>query len=196
MFMNYFEVKERLDDLEKFRKLYIEYISFTNRSSNPAAMIVLEKLKALKLETVDSLRRVHLGAVVTRDAPVRGRRKMRINVIKAIFRTDVIKRFGLDEREPVEFLNRGILKYRMLLWRQKLQLFNPLFWLYHMVAFLAELPLWSISRAGYEVGDARRSPLMRIYLTVFQICSYVLLAHWAGLFDWVALDVLAFIISP
>jgi len=196
MSMNYFEIKERLHDLESFRQLYLEYISFTNREENPAAMIVLEKLRALKLETVDSLRRVHLGAVVTRDAPVRGGKKIRINVIKAIFRDNVMKQYALDEREPLEFLSRGILKYRTLLWKQKLQLFNPVFWLHQMIAFTAELPLWTLSRAGYDVDEARRSPVMRIYLSVFQICSYALLAHWAGLLDWVDLDVLAFIISP
>lgn len=91
--MNYFEVKDRLESLLRFRTLYVEYIGFTNREENPAARIIRQKMEPLAPITVESLRQVGLGGMVTRDAPAHGGRKIRINLIKAIFRDLIIRRF-------------------------------------------------------------------------------------------------------
>ena len=95
--MDYFEVRQRLTNLTEFRRLYIEYLDFTNRFENPAAEIVLKKKERLLPMTVQSLRKTGLGGMITRDAPVHGGRRVRINVIKAIFRPHLIKRFNLDD---------------------------------------------------------------------------------------------------
>jgi hypothetical protein len=77
--MSYFEVKERLENLTEFRNLYADYASFTNKPNNVPAQMVRQKMEPLVPMTVDSLRRVGLGHMVTHDAPVRGGRKVRIN---------------------------------------------------------------------------------------------------------------------
>jgi hypothetical protein len=82
--MTYFEVKERLNSLIRFRKLYVEYVKFTNRESNPAAQMVRARMEPLTTLTVDSLKRVGLGSMLTRAAPARGGKTMKINLIRCL----------------------------------------------------------------------------------------------------------------
>lgn len=189
--MDYFETKERLDNLAEFRRLYIEYISFTNRPHNPAGEMVRSKMQPLLSLTVESLRRVGLGGMITHDAPVHGGKKVRINLIKAIFRDHVIKRFNLDDTAPLEVLDRGIVKYRKLLWQQKVQLYNPIFWFYQFGVFLAKLPFHIFRAAGYDTDPAEKLAAVKVYLVVFQLAYFYALLKTVGFFDWLRIDILA-----
>jgi hypothetical protein len=188
--MSYFEVKERLENLTEFRSLYADYANFTNKPNNIPAQMVRQRMEPLVPLTVDSLRRVGLGHMVTHDAPVRGGRKVRINLIKAIFRDHVVRQFSLDDEAPMKLIDAGILKYQRLLWIQKLQLFNPLFWLFHFILFLAKLPILIFRQAGFDTDKTEKHPLVRLYLVVFQVACYALLVKWSGLWDWIRFDIL------
>jgi len=188
--MEFFEVKERLENLEKFHGLYRDYADFTNKPENLPAQLVRAKMEPLVPMAVESLRKVGLGGMVTRDAPVHGGRRVRINIIKAIFRDNVVRKFSLDDKAPLKVLEAGILKYRQLLWIQKLQLFNPLFWLFHFILFLARVPILVFRKAGYDTSHAESLTSVRLYLILFQIACYYLLAEWSGLLDWIRFDIL------
>ena len=182
--MTYFEVKERLNSLVRFRKLYVEYLKFTNRESNPAAQMVRARMEPLTTLTVDSLKRVGLGSMLTRAAPAHGGKTMKINLIRAIFRDNVIQDYNLDDRVPVRILDSGIVKYHTRLWQQKIQLFNPFFWLYQMSAFVAMLPLHVLRRAGYDTGRAEESSLARLFVVSFQLACLFVVFNWLGIVDW------------
>jgi len=189
--MNYFEVKERLESLVRFRALYVEFIGFTNRTDNVPALMVRQKMEPLASITVDSLRQVGLGGMVTRDAPVHGGRKVRINLIKAIFRDAVIRRFSVTDQEPLDLLDMGILAYRKQLWIQKLQLCNPFFWVYQIVLWLARLPVTVCRASGYDTSRVEQSAALKLYLLLFQVGFYLLVARAAGLFSWFRADIIA-----
>jgi hypothetical protein len=87
-------------------------------------------------------------------------------------------------------LDNAILKYRKKLWVQRIQLFNPLFWLFHFIAFVARLPFYAASKAGFDTTEAEESPLVRTYLFLFQVACYVGLAHALGVIDWLRFDIL------
>ncbi len=190
--MTYFEVKGRLEDLKRFRGLYREYIDFTNRETNLPAQMVRRKMEPMVSGTVDSLRQVRLGRLVTRHAPAKGGGKVKINIIRAIFREPVRSYFMLDDHTPLEILDRGINVYRRLLWRQKVQLFNPLFWLLQFAGFLADLPFFIFRRAGYDTMEIEKSKAVRAYRAAIQILALILLAKWSGLIDWIWFDILGF----
>ena len=188
--MNYFEVKERLDSLKEFRALYREYIEFTNRETNVPAQMTRKKMEPLTALTVDSLKKVGLGSMITRDAPVKGGRKVKINLIRAIFRDHLVRHFSLDDKAPLELLDEGIVKYQSLLWKQKVQLFNPLFWLYHFVGFIAWLPLLIAKKAGYDTTDAEKLAVVKLYVLVFQLAVFYLLLEWSGTIALIRFDIL------
>ena len=188
--MNYFEVKERLDNLEEFRRLFQEYSQFTNREKNVAARMTRQKLEPLVVLTVDSLKRVDLGGMITRDAPVRGGRKVRINLIKAIFRDDLIRQFSLDDKTPLELLDEGILKYRSLLWRQKVQLFNPLFWLFHFIGFLALAPFHILKQAGFDTEDTLKLGVVKFFVLIIQLAAFYLMLELSGTIALIRFDIL------
>ncbi len=188
--MTYFEVRDRLENLTEFRKLYVEYIGFTNREGNVPAQMVRHKMEPLVPMAVDSLRRIGLGGMVTRDAPVRGGKKIRVNIIKAIFRDHVVRQFSLDDDTPLKALDLAIVKYQKQLWVQKLQLFNPLFWFFQFVSFAAQLPILICKRAGIDTEEAEESVLVRLYLVAVQVIAFYLLAEWSGLIDWIWIDIL------
>lgn len=189
--MTYFEVKDRLKYLTRFRDYYAEYIDFTNRPRNVPAQMIRQKMEPLVPMTVESLKKVGLGRLITRDAPVRGGRKVRINLIKAVFRDTVIKRFSVHDREPLEILDKGVLEYRNRLWRQRVQLFNPLFWLFYFGLFLARLPILIFRSAGYDTTQAEELASVRFYLVAFQILYFYLIADAVGLIDWLRFDIIA-----
>jgi hypothetical protein len=189
--MNYFEVKQRLDNLVEFRALYAEYVEFTNRATNVPAQMVRRRLEPLAPLAVDSLKKVGLGYLVTRDAPSRGGGRVQVNIIKAIFRDNVIQHFSLDEKEPLVILERGLQEYRRRLWVQKIQLFNPLFWLFQVGLFVARLPFHICQAAGYDTSRAESAPVTRVYLVAVQILFFFLLAHAVGLTNWFRFDIIA-----
>ncbi len=182
--MNYFEVKERLEILLRFRKLYAEYRDFTNRFSNPAAAIVRNKMEPLALMTVDALKRVHLGSLMTRTAPSQGGRKIKINLIKAIFRDNVVHDYNLDDKDIIKVLDSGIQRYRSLLWKQKIQLFNPLFWFLQFTAFLAMFPVHIARKSGYDIMQNEEAPFIRLFVFCFQVVCFYALFKSIGLIDW------------
>ncbi len=188
--MEFFEVKERLENLEKFRGLYRDYADFTNKPENVPAQMVRKKMEPLVPMTVESLNKVGLGGMVTRDAPVHGGRRVRVNIIKAIFRDRVIRKFSLDDKAPLKVLEAGILKYKQQLWVQKLQLFNPLFWLFHFILFMARLPLLIFRKAGYDTSHAETLTSVRLFIILFQCFCYYILAEWSGLLDWIWFDIM------
>lgn len=189
--MTYFEIRNRLEALSRFRLLCRDYAEFTERDDNPAARIVREKMEPLLPLVLDSLRRVGLGATVTRDAPARGGRKVRVNIIKAIFREQVRKRYSLDWRAPLSVLDNGIAVYQTRLWRALVQLFNPFFWLYHFTAFVAALPLLVLGQTGVDTEHIQLSAAYRFYLVVFQLVVTAGLLYWTGVLTWFRFDILA-----
>jgi len=193
--MTYFEVKERLECLQQFRNLYAEYIEFTNRPNNVPAQMVRRKMEPLLPMVVESLQKVGLGRLITRDAPVRGGRKVRINLIKAIFRDTIIKRFSLEDKGPLKILDKGILAYRNRLWQQKVQLFNPVFWLYHFGLFLARLPIMIFRSAGYDTSKAEELASVKFYLVAFQILYFYLIADAIGFIEWLRFDIIAVLLA-
>ena len=100
--MTYFEVRDRLKCLQRFRNLYAEYIDFTNRPNNVPAQMVLQKMEPMETMVVESVKKVGLGHLITREAPVHGGKRVRVNLIKAIFRDTVIRRFSVKDKEPLE----------------------------------------------------------------------------------------------
>ena len=188
--MTYFEVKDRLENIKQFRSLYNEYLDFTNRETNLPAQMVRSKMEPMMIQTVDSLQRVKLGKVITRDAPTRGGKRVKINVIRAIFRDRIIKHFSLDEKEPLEVLDQGINIYQKLLWKQRLQLFNPLFWLYHFAGFVAELPFHILEKSGYDTKPVQKLGLTRLYKLIVQVLIFYIVFDLVGLIDWIRFDIL------
>lgn len=184
--MEYFEVRDRLRHLKRFRAIYKEYLAFTNRDRNPAAQLVLDKLEPMGRMVVDSLRRVNLGSVITRDAPSRGGRRIKINIVKAIFRENVKSYYSLNEKAPLDALDRGILIYQKRLWRQAIQLFNPVFWLYHFSGFLARLPILFLRRAGYDTDQAESRLSFKIWVLVVQVACFYAVFQGTGLLHQVA----------
>lgn len=193
--MTYFEVKKRLEYLRQFRNLYAQYIEFTNRPNNLPAQMVLQKMEPLLPMTVESVKKVGLGRLITRDAPVRGGRKVRINLIKAIFRDTVIQRFSVKDEEPLEILDKAILAYRSRLWREKVQLFNPIFWLFQFGLFIARLPIMIFKYAGYDTTKAEELASVKFYLASFQILYFYLIADALGLIEWLRFDILAVLLA-
>jgi len=193
--MTYFEVKDRLNCLQRFRDLYIEYINFTNRPQNVPAQMVRQKMEPMMLMVVESLKKVDLGHLITREAPSDGGRKIRVNLIKAIFRDEIIRRFSVKDKEPLEILDHGLLAYRNLLWRQRLQLFNPIYWLYHFGDFLAHLPILIFRSAGYDTSKAERLASVKFYLVAFQILYFYLIADSIGFIEWLRFDIIAVLLA-
>ena len=189
--MTYFEVRERLHGLEEFRRMFREYADFTNRESNLPAQMLKAKMEPMLLQTVDSLNQVDLGSLVTKDAPARGGRRIKINVVRAVFRPHLIRHFQIRDREVIELLDKGILRYQTRLWQQRLQLFNPLFWLWQIIAFLADLPFWIAKKAGFDISRVDTLSSVRLYRIVAQVAVFGLLIKWSGLFDLIRFDILA-----
>ena len=188
--LTYFEVQERLENLTEFRNLYREYVGFTNRAGNVPAQIVREKMVPLTSMTVEALSDIGLGQMVTREAPAKGGKKVRINVIRAIFRDNIVHHFSLDAEEPLRLLDLGVYKYQHLLAIQRLQLFNPIFWLFQFGLFLARMPLLIFRKSGYDTSAVEESRVLRVYLVCFQLVYFYLLARWVGLIDWIWFDIL------
>jgi len=193
--MTYYEVKARLDCMQRFRNLYADYIEFTNRPNNVPAQMVRQKMEPMEPMVVESLKKVGLGHMITREAPADGGRKIRVNLIKAIFRDTVIKRFSVTDKEPLEILDYGLLAYRNLLWRQRLQLFNPIYWLYHFGDFLARLPILIFRSAGYDTTKAEQLASVKFYLAAFQILYFYLIADAIGFIEWLRFDIIAVLLA-
>lgn len=182
--MTYFEAKERLKNLEKFRDFYREYIEFTNRENNIPAQIVRKKMMPLADLTVDSLRRIKIGSIITREAPVQGGGKIKINLIRAIFRDHIIRRFKLDDETPLKLLDRGVARYQVYVWKEKIQLFNPLFWLYHGTEYLTRLPIILCHKLGIETYNAENTISYKLGATLFQLMVLFIFLKAIGLFSW------------
>ncbi|MEE8578279.1 MAG: hypothetical protein V3T31_13585 [candidate division Zixibacteria bacterium] len=189
--MLYFEVRGRLNTLLKFRQVYKEYSDFTNKENNLPAQMLRERLEPSAAMTVDSLRKVGLGTVVTRDAPNKGGRRIRVNLIKAIFRDHIWRHFHLEDGDVLNLLDKGIVRYRAQLWRQRFNLFNPLFWLYSIGGFMADLPLLICRKAGYSTDHAESLVSVRLFRLAVQICFFFAAFKYSGLIDFVRFDILA-----
>ena len=114
-------------------------------------------------------------------------------MIRAIFRDHVVRNFSLDETEPLKVLERGILKFRRLLWIQRVQLFNPIFWLYYFGSMAARLPLLICKSAGYNTTRAEQLTSVRLYIIAFQFAWFYLIADLTGLTKWLHHHVIALI---
>ena len=189
--MTYFEVKERLAALIEFRTRFAEYSNFTNRTEdNIPAKMIRNKLEPLAPVVVDSLAKVGLGRVVVKDSPARGGRKIQVNVIKAIFRERLMKRYDIPDHTAMRMLDAGISKYNQMLWVQKIQLFNPLFWLYQIVLFIAKTPLMVFEGAGFNTVRVNRSAAAKALVVVLQLVCYYFLIQWSGLAAFIRFDIL------
>jgi len=183
--MNYFEITKRLAALSKFLALYNQYTSFTNRVENPAAQELLKEMKPLVPLTIESLRLVRVGTIVTHDAPARGGKSFRINVIKAIFRHSLIQHFRLDDEGPRQALEMAIVKYDTRRSRAFVQLFNPLFWLIELVAFGADIPYALLEKIGFELDDFRKTGAARAIKGILLLLIIAGLVKMTGLWDWI-----------
>lgn len=190
--MTYFEIRNRLTELEEFRDLYAEYVNFTNRSpDNVPARIVRTKMEPLAPMVVDTLAKVGLGGVVVKDAPARGGRKLKINVIKAIFRERLMERYEISDSAALHVLDQGIAKYRQKLWGQQLQLFNPFFWLFHFVLFISKIPILAFKSAGYDTRHAESLTSVRLLVIALQLICYFILIKWTGVLTFIRFDILS-----
>jgi hypothetical protein len=129
--------------------------------------------------------------MITHDAPAKGGKRVRINIIKAIFRPHLIRHFSLEDSDVLKLLDRGIVKYRIRVWQQAINLFNPLFWMLHFVGFITDLPLFIFSRAGFDTEKAERQASVRAYRVIVQLLLVVLLLKLTGVIDWIRFDILA-----
>ena len=179
--MNYFEVTKRLATLRSFKKLYADYISFTNRFENPAAQILLRQMRPLVPMTIDSLRRVHIGTIIMQDAPARGGKKYKINMIKAIFRESLIKHFHLDDESPLQAVEAAVIKYETLQSRSLVQLFNPLFWIMEFVGYVAEIPFIILDKSGISTAEFKKTAAARLFKIVVILALLILIAEILGL---------------
>ncbi len=181
--MNYFETSKRLLTLKKFKKLYGEYISFTNRFENPAAQMLLRQMRPLVPMTIDCLKEVNVGTIVTSDAPSRGGKTYKINMIKAIFRKSLIQQFHLDEQEPLYAIEMAIVKFEMLKSRAFIQLFNPLFWVVEFISYIAEIPFIILERAGIDLVEFRKTSVAKLFKIVVITGLMFLIAETTGVID-------------
>lgn len=188
--LTYFEIKDRIENLEQFRSLYRDYLKYPDRLTNDQAIRVREQMRGLSPLTVDSMRRVGLGRIASRTARTRGDRPVQINVIKALFRDNVIQDFQIDDETPIKQIDRAILNWRQKMWQQKLQLFNPLFWLYHFFGFVADLPLALLRRSGYDTAAWEEHGLTKLYRLLVQVTLFWLLFDALGVIDWIRFDIL------
>ncbi len=183
--LTYFEIQDRIENLQQFRSLYRDYLKYPDRLTNDNAIRVREQMHGLAPLTVDSLKRVGLGRIATRTAKTRGDRPVQINVIKALFRDNIIQDFQIDDETPIKLIDRAILAWQQKMWRQKLQLFNPLFWLYHFFGFLAELPISLLRRARYDTSRFDEHPAVKAYVLLVQLLLFWVFFEAVGLVDWV-----------
>jgi hypothetical protein len=185
--MNFFEISQRLREMERFRVLYKEFLSFTNRYSNPAARIVLSQLRPLAPVMIESLKQAGIGTIVARDAPSRGGKKYRINIIKAIFRQSLVEQFHIDDSETLAATEAAIAKYRVMRSRAMLQLFNPFFWLLVMLDFLAAAPFAVLRQCGFsEATDFEKSGAGKFIKLVLTLAMIAVLLAITGLGGWIA----------
>jgi hypothetical protein len=183
--VNYFETSKRLSTLKKFKKLYTEYICFTNRFENPAAQILLRQMRPLVPMTIDCLKEVKVGTIVASDAPSRGGKTYKINMIKAIFRKSLIQQFNLDDQEPLYAIETAIVKFEMLKSRAFIQLFNPFFWVFEFIAYIAEIPFIVLERAGIDLAEFRKTSVAKLFKIVIITGLLFVVAETAGVIDLV-----------
>ena len=154
------------------------------------AKMIKDKLEPLVPLTVDSLNRANLGSMMSRMEPTLGGKKVKVNIIRAIFRDKIKERFRLEDGEPLWALDKGIAVYQSRLWRSRIQLFNPIFWLHNFIAYIAQHPLLILRRSGYDVIEAEKSPVIRAYILIFQLTAYFFILKWLGVVDWIWFDIL------
>lgn len=182
--MNYFEVRERLETLKKMRRLYKEYLSFTNRFENPAAQIVAHQMRPLVAMTIDSLKHAGVGSVVTHDAPAKGGKRYKINIIKAIFRESLTRNFSLEEDAPTEAIEAAIAKYRILLIRSRIQLFNPIFWLVQFVGYGISFPFYIMQKCGFDTAEFEKTSVGRMIKIIIALAMLYITSEASGFSQW------------
>ncbi|MEK7775164.1 MAG: hypothetical protein AAB305_04700 [Candidatus Zixiibacteriota bacterium] len=186
--MNYFEAKERLESLVQFRKQYGEYIAFTNRERNLAAQTVRERLESALGFVCDSLGKVSCGYLQTTDLPSQGGKSLKINVVKAVFRPELVRKYDLRDDTPLAELDRGISIYQKMLWREKLNLWNPLFWFVYLTSYAARLPFRILESAGQDVAALEKTPLTRGYVVIVQLIFAFLILKQSGFLTLIWFD--------
>lgn len=188
--MTYFEVKRRLEAIQQFRELFVDYSNFTNRSEdNVPAQMVKRKMEPLKTLVVDSLSKIGLGRVVVRDTPAKGGRKIQINVIRAIFRERILQRYDIPDNTPLRMLDAGIAKYKQMMWVQQVQLFNPLFWVFHVILFLSRIPIYIFKHAGYDTNKIETNGAVKLLVVGLQLVCYYALIKWSGVLAFIPFDI-------
>jgi hypothetical protein len=179
--MNFFEVKRRLRNLRELRALMYQYVSFTNRSSNPAAQILKDRIDPLLPMALESLKKANLGRIETSDAPACGGKRVSINVVISAFRDSVMQHYNLNDDLPLQALDDAILHYEKHYRRSRLQLFNPLYWIMQIVGLLASSPFSLLRLAGIESEKFENSwpgrllKVAFVLLMVFLIISITVL---------------------
>lgn len=186
--MNYFEIRERLKALHKMRSLYKEYVRFTNRFENPAAQMILREMRPLVPMTIDSLKLAGVGSIVTHDAPAKGGKRYKINIIKAIFRESLVRNFSLEDDAPLEAIEAAIAKYRILQTRARLQLFNPLFWLVQFIGYGITIPFYIFQKCGFETNDFERTSVGRMIKIIIALGMIWVIYEATGIGRWLDLN--------
>lgn len=192
--MNYFETKSRLEQLNEFRELYREFLNFSERYYYPPAVITMEKMRSLVSQVIQSLISIGYGERMIRKEKKFDGKKIRINIFKAIFRERLQRRYALDEEIPLKVLDSAIAKYQGILWRQKIQLFNPVFWIFHIADYFLRLPFMIIRNSGINY-KFEKSAIFQIYLASGHLALFAYLLKISGLLTWLDRDILAVIIG-
>lgn len=188
--MNYFETKKRLENLLEFRALYREFLEFPARYDYVPARIVLDKMRPRVSMVINSLIRIGQGNRMIKVEKSFGGKKVRVNMFKAIFHRKLQRRYSLDKRIPLKILDSAIASYQTRLWGQKIQLFNPVFWLFQISDYFLKIPLNLLDHFGYA-DRAEETVSGRVYLALGQLAIFGYFLKISGLFEFIRNDIIA-----
>ena len=192
--MNYFETKKRLEQLIKFRDLYRDFIEFPDRYHYTPAAVMMEKMRPLVTQVIHSLIAIDYGEKMIRKEKKFDGKRVRINIFKAIFRERLQRRYALEEDIPLKVLDSAIAKYQSMLWSRQIQLFNPIFWVFHVFDHFLRFPFMIIRNTGIKF-DFERSALFQIYLVAGHFLLFAYVLKITGLFTWFHRDILAVLLK-
>ena len=189
--MNYFEIKNRFQVLEEFRNVYQSYLNYAYKTNDyVAAQQCLDRLQPKTAIITNSLVQIGYARNMMRSEKTVGGKKIKINLIKAIFNKKLQRRYSLNEQIPLKILNLSVARYQTLLWQQQIQLFNPFFWLFHSLEYFLKIPFRAFDSFCFE-ENIEDLILPRIYLASGQIVLFLYIFKLTGIFDWLKQDLFA-----
>jgi len=192
--MTYFEIKNRLMQLRAFRGLYADFLNFPDRYHYTPAVITMDKMRVLVSQVIQSLINIGYGEKMIRVEKKFDGKKVRINIFKAIFRERLQRRYSLDDEIPLKILDSAIARYEGRLWRERILLFNPVYWVFLAFDYFLKLPFYIIQNSGVEYRFDKTLSY-KIYLAVGHFILFIYLLKISGLYNWLSRDILALLIK-